>query len=492
MRKSSSINSISVAIEREIKPTNYDEVLIVGQNIAKIVDVADNLPAILNVDGQSEGITAIINNILKINTVANNIDVVLNSLSPVSEQDYCPGYPFNFLSTTSFSVIGYDVTKIFYKNKRLKFFDGGNAYYGTVLTSIYGTDTTITLSMELGDVLTTTITDVCTTTSNTSWIPIAKDPFSGTSINAVTSGIIGATNYVVAVGNSGKAFYSVDGGDQWTEIVNNVTSNFNDVAYNEDNQAFLIVGDNGTILESLDMVTWVDYSTEMVTHHGAGTYHINKVIWYNYGYLEWFFITSSTSTTTGSFISAVSDFSNSIQFIDSLTNQDHTALTIRKEASSKPILTGYNSTVSYWDNTRSTYLTASTYSVTGSVTDIVSHPNNFDNSGGRFLCVSDTGELRSYFSTNYNSIKSGNSNPLRSMAISPIGNHNRIVVVGDNGYIGVVEATDYNNGNAIDNVQNGFSPTTTINAVHWNAGDGLFIAVAANGQIAKSTNGITI
>ena len=67
--------------------------------------------------------------------------------------------------------------------------------------------------------------------------------------------------------------------------------------------------------------------------------------------------------------------------------------------------------------------------------------------------------------------------------------HDRVVLVGDNGQIGYWDGADAVVNDAVNNVTNGFDPTANIQAVDWNESDGVFVAVADNGQICRSSNG---
>lgn len=63
---------------------------------------------------------------------------------------------------------------------------------------------------------------------------------------------------------------------------------------------------------------------------------------------------------------------------------------------------------------------------------------------------------------------------------------NTAIIVGNAGKIAVSTDT----ANTWSLVSNGFNPTANINDCHWSPDDQLFIAVADNGQIARSTTGL--
>ena len=67
----------------------------------------------------------------------------------------------------------------------------------------------------------------------------------------------------------------------------------------------------------------------------------------------------------------------------------------------------------------------------------------------------------------------------------------RFVIVGSNGTIGWLDLSNYGNVDAWTAVSNGFAPGVTINDVGRNDTDNVFIAVAENGEIARSTTGIS-
>ena len=76
---------------------------------------------------------------------------------------------------------------------------------------------------------------------------------------------------------------------------------------------------------------------------------------------------------------------------------------------------------------------------------------------------------------------------LERAVYSPL--HTRTVIVGDTGAIGWIDDSGRATADNVTAVTNGFNPLANILAVDWNETDGIFIAVADNGQIARSTNG---
>jgi hypothetical protein len=79
------------------------------------------------------------------------------------------------------------------------------------------------------------------------------------------------------------------------------------------------------------------------------------------------------------------------------------------------------------------------------------------------------------------------SNQMNDFAYSST--HGRVVGVGDNQQMGYWDAANKAVTDAWVVIESGFDPTTNIRAVAWNGTDGVFVAVAENGQICRSTNG---
>jgi WD40 repeat protein len=112
----------------------------------------------------------------------------------------------------------------------------------------------------------------------------------------------------------------------------------------------------------------------------------------------------------------------------------------------------------------------------------------FRDAGATEIIVgSDSGEVRGATSAWSGDDTTNFTGQINGIVYSPT--HDRVVAVADNGELGYWDATDKATNNSFNLVSSGFAITTRIMAVDWNATDGIFIAVAKNGQICRSTNG---
>jgi hypothetical protein len=107
----------------------------------------------------------------------------------------------------------------------------------------------------------------------------ANSPFAP--INDISSGQIGGTNYVIAVGNGGNAAYSTDGCTTWTSITTGVTDRLNCIDYDGNNEAFMIGGNNGVILYTTNGTTVSDPQvTSIASLAIGGTDDVEDIAYY--------------------------------------------------------------------------------------------------------------------------------------------------------------------------------------------------------------------
>ena len=185
--------------------------------------------------------------------IANQVDVSYGPSKAAGQ--YCPGYPFTYISTTQFGIAGYDVS-LLYKNRRIRFVDGVANYYGSVTAATWnGSTTTITMSMEDTDVLTNTITEACFVSATTAWSPISQDPFGGDSINDICSGPIGGVEYWFICGDAGKVATSTDAGLTWTVLTTVTTEHLYCCCYDSDHETFWAGGANGVLVSTINGTT---------------------------------------------------------------------------------------------------------------------------------------------------------------------------------------------------------------------------------------------
>jgi hypothetical protein len=81
------------------------------------------------------------------------------------------------------------------------------------------------------------------------------------------------------------------------------------------------------------------------------------------------------------------------------------------------------------------------------------------------------------------------SNAIRGFAHAA--NTQRSICVGDSAVIGYIDDADLGTIDSWTSVSNGFSPTSNVLCAAYNETDMMFVAGADNGQICRSTNGIS-
>lgn len=105
-------------------------------------------------------------------------------------------------------------------------------------------------------------TIIRTTDSGVNWSSVASgyDP-----IHAISSGLIGITTVQVAVGENGLCLLSEDNGLTWAAKTTGVSVTLRDVIYTDGAGGFYIVGDDSTILRTLDFVTFTSQTSPVVS-----------------------------------------------------------------------------------------------------------------------------------------------------------------------------------------------------------------------------------
>ncbi len=187
----------------------------------------------------------------------------VSALSP-SSAEYCPGYTFNYISTTSFSIEGLNVENVFSVGKRLRFTVGATTIYGTILTSTYVTDTTITMSMEDAATFSdSTAYITCIVTNTIGWSPLTTAVMGGVEMTSIATGVVGADQTFVGVGKAGAIVYSTDG-VTWSAVASSPTSEeIDQVLYDSAEEVFVCGTATGVMYYSDDGgVTWAAVSTQ--------------------------------------------------------------------------------------------------------------------------------------------------------------------------------------------------------------------------------------
>jgi len=405
--------------------------------------------------------------------------------------EYCPGHTYTYLSPTTWRVTGVDATKLFRVGRRLHFIEGDNDYYGTITVSVYSaSNTNLTMSMDTGS-LTASVTEVCMTTGATGiWDAIVADPFSGGRINSIATGQIGATQWWVIVGNTGKLATSTDAGLTWTLRTLTTTEHLNTIAYDHTNEEFWVGGDAGVIVDSADGTTWSEDTTSIPGLGGTGNHNVVGIIW-----------NSTNAAVEIYYKDTVSNYRSAATTDGGTTWTDYATLgqfsfndCLEPARASAGNTTGAGKYTTTLNNT-SVYVASSHTDTSWSISygagtgNIVSAMAIFhDGTGQSVVLGAFNGNITGSAIWTGDQTDGLFTDPINHFAWSDT--HQRLVCVGDNGTIGYQDLGDKENSNAWTSVTGGFSPIAEITSVEWNTADGIFVAVAADGAICRSSTGI--
>lgn len=416
-------------------------------------------------------------------------EITIRFGASVSSAIYCPGYLFNFINTLSWSIESVDAVNLFSVGRRLRFVDGALTYHGTIVTSSFSAgDTVMTMSMEDGDVLTNTITEVCLTTNSAGWSPIAEDPFSGGRINGIATGVIAGTEYWVIVGNAGLLATSSDVGLTWTLRTSGTSENINDVAYNPDDESFLAVADAGEYTHSVDTITWtVDVAKIPALPEAlAGSFDMTSVA-YDKGGMGWRTMWERAPASMANAFSTDDTATwDSTPNIGTRVSIDHAKM-VNYNNQFGDIGTLYPVGQDIYrfdvlpDETGTITVNTSSETNTKAILSFGQSPASSRIYGGH-----DDGDILNL--TGIMETEVFGSSAIREMVISET--HQRIIAVSDDGKIGFQDEVNYAVPSTFALVANGSNPLANFTGVKWNEADGMFIAVNDQGQILRSSNGL--
>ena len=404
-----------------------------------------------------------------------------------SPSEYCPGYAYTFVSTTVWRVLGRDVTGIFNPGRRLKFVDGENTYFGTITSSVHTGSTDMTMVMEGGDVLTNTITIVCLTTGTAGWSVISADPFIGDAIIDITVGDIGITTYLFAVGNAGKCGVSADGGLTWVMLSTGTTEDLKACTYDTNAETFWAGGDAGVLIKTTNATSIVLDTTSVPALSGTSNFNITGFAYSDSDdALMIFYKTTPTLHSTAYSITQGTTWIKTSDF--GLPAGNHcTKCNVNAAGTVNLYVNTVLSSTSAWF--LNGFLDPSYTQTIINLTINVTAPFFFWDGGvSVWIFGSTTGQIagrNGWFGIDDVSLSQG----INHFAWSPI--HERLISVGNNQQIAYIDKIDAAANDAWTNVSNGFNPLANITAAVWDATHGNFCAVADNGQIARSTNGLT-
>ncbi len=486
------INSVSVGVDDRVLVKDQTDGTENGIYVASAgawayaADWADILSGVMVATETDELYIASFTGTFVLGTTNVGFSQVVTTEQIPPESEYDPGYTLSYVNSTTFTIDAVDVTNMYHVNRRLKLVDGsGNINYGAIATTAFSTDTTITMTMETGTVP-ATLTNAVLTTSNVNWSPIAGDPFGGSSINDITSGYIGATKYWVLVGDSGKLGYSTDQCATITMVSLTTTENLNSADYNPTNQTFMACGQAGVLLRSTTGTTWAEDTTELpaLTSENANA---PSIIWDDSA-SEWCVMYKHTGTYHGTAYST----DDGVNFTGAATGAvttagfGHSQMTMEQTALSPNhyILFPRNDDPWYLSNPSDTTATVR-IGFTGATATAL---NFFTYLGVDYQYHGHAdGEIANVSNIRSTIFGSSQINDFAWFAV-----HARMVAVSDDGKLGYVDATlGLDTSDVWVLVSTGFNPLSNIMCVHWDADDGIGIAASNQGEICRSTNGIT-
>lgn len=406
---------------------------------------------------------------------------------------YTPGYTsYTRVDNDTFTVDLIRATNLFYPGRRVRFEQTGTFTYGTVTSRDYNTsnanDTTVNLDMEGADTVPTGTFDVSLVSSATAWSPIATDPFSGTKINDIATGAIGGTQWWVAVGDSGKLYTSTDGGITWTSRTSGTTGNINAVIYNEDDEEFYAGGEasaaggaylykttNGSTWTAVT-IPWIDAAGDYIIAMSYGTgQNIQFLALYEAGNSR--IETRITDDDWGTYATrAVSTTTMVIAACEHVSHSD-TGVNYAVPNATYFYSSFSDTSASFDESTTTTPTALEKIYLTGATT-----PST------RVFWGNLSGDIGIHLQGGVQILDDVTfSQAIRGFAHSAV--HGRTVCVGDSGTIGYIDDDDTTTVDNWTGVSNGFNPLANILAVEFNEVDGVFVAVADNGQICRSSNG---
>jgi microcystin-dependent protein len=410
----------------------------------------------------------------------------------VNNATYCPNYAFNFIDTTSWSIIGFDATNLFSVGRRLRFVDGASNYFGTILSSAFGADTTMNMSMESGDVLTSTITEVCLVNGGVAWQPISQDPFGGTAIRGIETGSIGVTQYWVICGDAGKVAFSTDAGLTWTVATTGTSENLNDVAYNRDDESFLVVGNTAVLLHSTDGENFAldTSSIPALPEFISGQADIYSCMYDRGGQgyrVQW--AMSDVAQTGNAYTTDDTATWDSTPNIGTKVNVGEAKIgAIKSGLADTDLGMFYQQNIDLNqfgiipDETGSSFVNVSSQAAVRGCRSFVDQ----NGSTVRIFVGRADGEIfhNTSLADDVTFGSSGINAFVESLSLE------RMIGVADDGKIGFCDQANYTANDAWQLVQNGSNPLASFTDVMWNEVDGMYVAVNDQGQILRSTNGL--
>ena len=405
---------------------------------------------------------------------------------------YNPGYAsYTFVSTNEFTVDLVNAVSLFYVGRRIRFTSNLGAFtFGLIAArdfdSTQANDTYILMTMDGIEEVPAIISTVDLVSSDTQWTPISEDPFEGESINDICIGDILGVTYLLAVGDLGKAGFSLNGGLTWSMLTTYTIENLNCCVFDSVHETFWIGGNAGVLVKSIDGLAFIIDDTSVPALTGVSTDDINGIA-YNSGEDALGFMYHYTTAWRAVYSTdqGVTWTEDGILGIPPVNSKILKSLVNVGGATGPSNYTLLNAnTIS---RVRGSMLSSS-WSTGDSMSPTIPTSMGFFDDGGL--------SVRMYGGTNGNVIgKTGWGgfddatfmHPIRDFAYSIL--HQRLVIVGDFQQLGYWNEVDKAAADAIIISESGFDPLANILGVEWDYNSGNFCAVASTGQICRSSNG---
>ena len=486
MKKLSSLANLTTGVSHGIITTDLDKIRLLADNIDSILTMLNSLSGGVEAQVLTKRSSALLDYGWSAPTGGSSGGS--SGEVTIPEGEFCPGYAFTRVDADSItSVLDLDLTSLFSEGRRVRITDGGVVKYGAIDTRTYSTGTTINFIMEDAATIDANPSEVCLTSSVTSWVPVTN-PFVG-AINAIMTGAIGLNQWWVAVGDNGQFGVSSDRGATWTLLTTATTENLTCCVYNPDDEVFWAAGTAGILVSTSNCTSVVEDSTSIPALTATGSGDIYGI---SYGQqnsdlcivVQYF--TGNTAlmyTLNGGASWAVGDtgLGNVAVRTGCLAhNVDGTGMTIAR--------------MDYIENARSgtrylsDYASADTTGAFTSGYDSISQIYTAKNNAKITMYGCSDGRMNGYEGWTGEDVVTF-SNPIHDFAYSPL--LDMMVCVGEMGTVGYLHETDKLVTNNWTVAENSFAPTARVLGVARNDVDQMFIAVADNGQICRSTNGIS-
>ena len=407
---------------------------------------------------------------------------------------YNPGYTsYTQIDDDEFEIDGVNAVNLFYAGRRLRFTSDSGAFtFGNIdqrdFDSTVPNDTYVRMSMDSGETIPAIINTVELISSDTQWSPIPTDPFGGDSINDIVVGDIAGVTYLFAVGDLGKAGHSIDGGLTWIMLVTGTTEHLNVCTFDSVNEEFWSGGELG-VLVSWDGTTVTLDAASIAALPTTGDARIQG---FTFSSGEDALLLLYQHTNVPAFVKAYSLDQGAtwigISTLGNIPDGVHNLkAAINVGGSTGP--QAYALLLSNTSSRRSDSAVDTSFATGDGMAPTVPSAMGFFDDGGQSARVYggfDNAIRGEAFWTGTDVVTFANRH--RAFAYSPV--HDRLVVVGDNQQIGTLDKADQDAFDAWTISQNGFDPLANILGVEWDDTNGNFCAVADNGQICRSTNGL--